>query len=681
MLPHAGLDRPAAEARDMAKSRKPSNPSPSDDDGSWSISDPDQKIPGLDKSLRELLEDPVARAELQAQIPGIDLSGLFQPGGSLNSDALGDDDFDNEDWSDDDSEISEGFQTLGLRVDLLDEQNSGLYWCFKVPEWLTLGALHRVLSTILGRPNSLPYSYEFPYESFGLEDEGRNHPDSTTLRRAFAEWNQGFYGSGETVKIPNSESLARRWGFLVRCVRKFTYCRGAAELLRLEPFPPADSATPEEYVRRLKANELARSEPFEEIERRLQRYVDPSASRLGPYHTSKMSLPSLLFAALQARDEPMTLAELTYRAYASDVEAEVTLSTVKRATKKAPFVAEADGRVTLDRESAAYSKAVSALKKALAPAGPRLMMRRFTSPMLLVDGQPSDIVLLVDDQEGLVHGHQACRPSAGVQPMLDAIDMALESFPQAVAVVTDDPVARQGMLDVAGRETDFQFSVDEPLDPFLAMERDLAGPGYSHPAGLSQAELVAFSEAAFQFYLLAPWALLSDADIFEIGGLAPKPLIVSILGQGREVYGLSLYEGVESFRRFAEGDRSSYVAFMDFNEASATHQLRQQIRKAGGKLLDNDTCAYAFGVGQPSPVGHYRLLTEVMTLLCQVVDCKGGVKDGTVELTDSGGRPVRVTFPVDLESASESTPASSQKLGRNDPCWCGSGKKFKKCHG
>jgi len=22
-----------------------------------------------------------------------------------------------------------------------------------------------------------------------------------------------------------------------------------------------------------------------------------------------------------------------------------------------------------------------------------------------------------------------------------------------------------------------------------------------------------------------------------------------------------------------------------------------------------------------------------------------------------------------------------EKLGRNDACWCGSGKKFKKCHG
>ena len=23
----------------------------------------------------------------------------------------------------------------------------------------------------------------------------------------------------------------------------------------------------------------------------------------------------------------------------------------------------------------------------------------------------------------------------------------------------------------------------------------------------------------------------------------------------------------------------------------------------------------------------------------------------------------------------------SEKLGRNDPCWCGSGKKYKHCHG
>jgi preprotein translocase subunit SecA len=32
-------------------------------------------------------------------------------------------------------------------------------------------------------------------------------------------------------------------------------------------------------------------------------------------------------------------------------------------------------------------------------------------------------------------------------------------------------------------------------------------------------------------------------------------------------------------------------------------------------------------------------------------------------------------------SAGSGAPASAAKLGRNDPCWCGSGKKFKRCHG
>jgi preprotein translocase subunit SecA len=25
--------------------------------------------------------------------------------------------------------------------------------------------------------------------------------------------------------------------------------------------------------------------------------------------------------------------------------------------------------------------------------------------------------------------------------------------------------------------------------------------------------------------------------------------------------------------------------------------------------------------------------------------------------------------------------SEQENIGRNDPCWCGSGKKYKKCHG
>jgi len=39
---------------------------------------------------------------------------------------------------------------------------------------------------------------------------------------------------------------------------------------------------------------------------------------------------------------------------------------------------------------------------------------------------------------------------------------------------------------------------------------------------------------------------------------------------------------------------------------------------------------------------------------------------------------------VAVEDPPEMAPvvkSDHEKLGRNDPCWCGSGKKFKRCHG
>jgi len=45
-------------------------------------------------------------------------------------------------------------------------------------------------------------------------------------------------------------------------------------------------------------------------------------------------------------------------------------------------------------------------------------------------------------------------------------------------------------------------------------------------------------------------------------------------------------------------------------------------------------------------------------------------------------------YPNEVDHSSEALPVVEQRvvdteheLGRNDPCWCGSGKKFKKCHG
>lgn len=42
-------------------------------------------------------------------------------------------------------------------------------------------------------------------------------------------------------------------------------------------------------------------------------------------------------------------------------------------------------------------------------------------------------------------------------------------------------------------------------------------------------------------------------------------------------------------------------------------------------------------------------------------------------------RKIQTNAPVSESSAKGTTPAQ-KKLGRNDPCWCGSGRKWKKCH-
>jgi preprotein translocase subunit SecA len=47
-----------------------------------------------------------------------------------------------------------------------------------------------------------------------------------------------------------------------------------------------------------------------------------------------------------------------------------------------------------------------------------------------------------------------------------------------------------------------------------------------------------------------------------------------------------------------------------------------------------------------------------------------------------GGEALGAGVPSSAGVSTQTVHASpEQKLGRNDPCWCGSGKKFKKCHG
>jgi preprotein translocase subunit SecA len=63
----------------------------------------------------------------------------------------------------------------------------------------------------------------------------------------------------------------------------------------------------------------------------------------------------------------------------------------------------------------------------------------------------------------------------------------------------------------------------------------------------------------------------------------------------------------------------------------------------------------------------------------QMLESGPGDPDGAAGR--NGAPKPRPRAPVGSGTGAGATQGSAAKVGRNDPCWCGSGKKFKRCHG
>jgi preprotein translocase subunit SecA len=82
---------------------------------------------------------------------------------------------------------------------------------------------------------------------------------------------------------------------------------------------------------------------------------------------------------------------------------------------------------------------------------------------------------------------------------------------------------------------------------------------------------------------------------------------------------------------------------------------------AGGSSTGGGRVSYSGGAGTAQP-----------SALAMASGAAAMSPDGMVEDEDGGMMPP----VVETRHLSE-----EEQIGRNDPCWCGSGKKFKKCHG
>jgi preprotein translocase subunit SecA len=52
-----------------------------------------------------------------------------------------------------------------------------------------------------------------------------------------------------------------------------------------------------------------------------------------------------------------------------------------------------------------------------------------------------------------------------------------------------------------------------------------------------------------------------------------------------------------------------------------------------------------------------------------------------IKMQHAAAENILASESEDAESAHKPFVRKEKKVGRNEPCWCGSGKKFKHCHG
>jgi preprotein translocase subunit SecA len=89
----------------------------------------------------------------------------------------------------------------------------------------------------------------------------------------------------------------------------------------------------------------------------------------------------------------------------------------------------------------------------------------------------------------------------------------------------------------------------------------------------------------------------------------------------------------------------------------------------------------ANGGGAPPPVPVHPSRSSSSTGGGRVSYSGGGAPQGAMAMAAAAG-PGALAAEEELPPPIEQRRVDeSQQIGRNDPCWCGSGKKFKKCHG
>jgi hypothetical protein len=338
---------------------------------------------------------------------------------------------------------------------------------------------------------------------------------------------------------------------------------------------------------------------------------------------------------------------------------------------------------------------------------------RYTSPHPVQDGDSvfhADVFLWMELPRGVLLVVRASDPRTPVT--------LAESLEEAMQRPGEGAPRRPSWIRVAGERDAVELRrtaggipiVVAPVPELDAVFEELNAATAPEPSYLGHGTIApqlvgALFQAADLLFRTAPWKRLSDRQILrvDIPSLGIDGACLSIIGAAGESFGLLLFSSLEDYDSFIEAASGAHPEEPPAVPGKGPVALRSLSFNAGDDLPESllrEIDEHRWLVAQPHAYptffclgkGHtprrvtesdVRITTAVTRAFVAFYLRHPNLFDSDdltpVRLTsEEDGLQITLTAPYTMSAADR--PKAMQRVGRNDPCPCGSGKKYKKCH-
>jgi hypothetical protein len=326
-----------------------------------------------------------------------------------------------------------------------------------------------------------------------------------------------------------------------------------------------------------------------------------------------------------------------------------------------------------------------------------------------------DLILWMDAESGLIVGMRLDRAPLGPHDVAACLEHAISQpmapvpVPPPTAIRVPDAATAAAVRSRLGTGVPVRVGPVPELDAALAdMRQAFAQAGgversYLEAGSVSADATAGMFHAAAALWRVAPWRFVSDDQVLavDVPALDVSGACLSVMGGLGESFGFVLFESFAGYERFVDAqagetpDMSGMMLSLAFERRrDLTETMRREIAEhqwpvAGARAHPVVLGMDADGVPRPTTERDTKLGAACAEALAEfaVRHRRAFENEGAAPVREELHVPsagptttVRLTYPHPALRAAAAPPVVLVRVGRNDPCPCGSGRKYKRCH-